>query len=153
MMGKARPAGEGEGQPPSTRELAGRLGSSHAAFRALTRQHATDTCEWKRYGKTSPWVLKVSRGDRTLLYLAPGTDAFEVTVVLGERATEAALAGRVSQALHASIRAARPYVEGRPVRVVVRTEGDLAGVAELVAVKLGPGGSALPRPPRAGRHR
>jgi hypothetical protein len=67
-------------------------------------------------------------------------DAFEATVVLGERAAQAALAGRVSKNLHASIRAAKPYVEGRPVRVIVRTRADLAGVEELVAVKLNPTG-------------
>jgi hypothetical protein len=83
-------------------------------------------------------VLKVSQADRTLFYVAPCRNEFEVTVVLGERATKAALAGRVRKSLHASIRAAKPYVEGRPVRVVVRSEADLAGVDELLAVKLKP---------------
>jgi hypothetical protein len=67
-------------------------------------------------------------------------DAFEATVVLGERAAQAALAGRVSTALHASIRAAKPYVEGRPVRVMVKGQADVARVEELVAVKLNPTG-------------
>jgi hypothetical protein len=67
-------------------------------------------------------------------------DAFEATVVLGERAAQAALAGGVSKTLHASIRAAKPYVEGRPVRVMVKGQADLAGVEELVAVKLNPTG-------------
>jgi hypothetical protein len=67
-------------------------------------------------------------------------DAFEATVVLGERAAQAALAGRVSKALHASIRAAKPYVEGRPVRVMVKGQADIAGVEELLAVKLNPTG-------------
>jgi hypothetical protein len=93
-------------------------------------------CEWKRYSKKSPWVLKVSQGDRTLLYATPMADAFEATVVLGERAAQAALAGRVSKTLHASIQAAKPYVEGRPVRVMVKGKADLAGVEQLVAVKL-----------------
>jgi hypothetical protein len=61
-----------------------------------------------------------------------------VTVVLGQRATVAALAGRVRPELHATIRSARPYVEGRPVRVVVTSKKDLVGVEELVAVKLRP---------------
>jgi hypothetical protein len=87
-------------------------------------------------------VLKVSEGERTLLYATPMANAFEATVVLGERATQAALAGRVSKTLHACIRAAKPYVEGRPVRVIVKCEADLAGVEELVAVKLNPTGKA-----------
>jgi uncharacterized protein (UPF0218 family) len=92
--------------------------------------------------------LKVSRGDRTLFYATPQRGAFETTVVLGERATEAALSGRVSKSLHASIRAARPYAEGRPVRIMVTGEEDLSAVEELLAVKLDPasGGKA----PRSG---
>lgn len=90
----------------------------------------------------SPWVLKVSQGDRTLMCATPMADAFEGTVVLGERAAQAALAGRASKPLHASIRAAKPYVEGRPVRVMVKGQADVARVEELVAVKLNPTGEA-----------
>jgi hypothetical protein len=79
-------------------------------------------------------------------------DAFEATVVLGERASRAALAGRVSKALHASIRAAKPYVEGRPVRVMVKAQADLAGVEELVAVKLKPIGDTEASPSVGRRH-
>ena len=137
MARKAKPEPAEHASPPSTRELAALLGTSHAAFRALTRR-ATTTCEWRRHSNTSPWVLKVSQGDRTLFYVTPKADQFDVTVVLGERAVTAALAGRVRKALHASIRSARPYVEGRPVRVAVTCEADVAGVEELVAVKLKP---------------
>jgi hypothetical protein len=126
--------------PPSPRELALLLGRSHSAFLALTQRGSAVTCEWKRYGKKAPWVLKVSRADRTLFYVTPKADAFEATVVLGERATEAALAGRVSKSVHAFIRGAKPYAEGRPVRVPVKDEADVAGVEQLVAVKLDPTG-------------
>jgi hypothetical protein len=123
---------------PASGELAKLLGKSHEVFQALACGRVGTACEWKRYGKNAPWVLKVSQGERTLFYLTPQTKQFEVTVVLGERATEAALAGRVRAELHAAVRSARPYVEGRPVRVVVRGRSDLAGVAELVDVKLNP---------------
>lgn len=140
-MKKAKADPAGEDRPPSGRDLATLLGRSHAAFLALTQRGSAFTCEWKRYSKKSPWALKVSQGDRTLLYATPMADAFEATVVLGERAAQAALAGRVSNTLHASIRAAKAYVEGRPVRVTVRGKADLAGVEQLVAVKLNPTGA------------
>lgn len=137
MARKAKPNPADNASPPSTGKLAGLLGKSHAAFRTLTVR-ATATCEWRRYSAKSPWVLKVSQGDRTLFYVTPKVQQFEVTVVLGERAVATALAGRVRKELHESIRSAKPYVEGRPVRVVVTSEADLAGVEELVAVKLKP---------------
>ena len=137
-MPKVKPGLEDEGKAPSADELVGLLGKSKSAFLALTHDRAGPTCEWKRYSKKSPWVMKVSEGDRTLFYVTPQANQFEVTVVLGQRAAQAALAGEVREGLHAAIRSAKPYVEGRPVRVVIAGKADLAGVAELVAVKLKP---------------
>jgi hypothetical protein len=138
IMKKAKDNPALDSTPPDARQLATLLGPSHAAFIALTQRGSGVTTEWKRYSKASPWTLKVSRADRTLFYATPLPGAFETTVVLGERATEAALSGRVAKSLHPSIRAARPYAEGRPVRIMVRGEEDLPGVEELLAVKLAP---------------
>ncbi len=137
-MKKPRPDSSAESKPPTTRQLSALLGDSHAAFRTLTQRGTAVSGEWKRYSAASPWVLKVSQGTRTLFYVTPKTGEFEVTVLLGKRATDAALAGRVTKALHASIRDARAYAEGRPVRVTVKGEKDLAGVEQLIAVKLKP---------------
>ena len=137
-MAKAKRGSAHDGEAPSDGELVDLLGRSHAAFQALAHGRAGTTCDWKRYTKKGPWVLKVSEGERTLFYLVPQSNQFEVTVVLGQRATAAALAGRVRPELHATIRSARPYAEGRPVRVLVTSKKDLAGVEELVAVKLRP---------------
>jgi hypothetical protein len=143
-MPKRKPGAGQDSRAPSVEELARLLGKSYDAFQALTHERTGATCEWKRYSKKGPWVVKVSEDERTLFYLTPHADRFEVTVVLGERATKAALAGRVRPALHGAIRSARPYVEGRPVRVVVAGKADLAGVAELVAVKLKPEAASRP---------
>jgi hypothetical protein len=123
---------------PHDYELAGLLGDSHEAFLALTHDRTGVTCEWKRYSKNGPWVLKACEGKRTLFYLIPKANRFEVTVVLGQRATDAALAGRVRCELHSVIRSAKPYAEGRSVKIEVAGKGDLAGVEELLAVKLKP---------------
>ena len=136
-MAKAKPSSV-PAEAPGEDELVNLLGSSQGAFHALTHDRPGVTCEWKRYSRTGPWVLKVSAGERTLFYLTPQANQFEVTVVLGHRATDAALAGRVRPELHATIRSAKPYVEGRPVKVVVTGKEGLVGVEELVAVKLKP---------------
>jgi hypothetical protein len=126
------------GKPPTAGELAKLLGDALPAFKALVRRRDGRTCEWRRYIAKTPWVMKVSCGDRTLYYAKPLPDSVEVTVVLGDRAAEAALAGAVSKHLHESIRTAKRYPEGRPVRVMVKSKTDLAAVEELVAVKLKP---------------
>jgi hypothetical protein len=122
--------------PPSDSELAKLLGDAYEAFQALASRGGGVVSEWRRYTKQSPWVLKVSHGKRSLFYARPDTGAVRVTVLLGGRAVEAALAGQVSKRLHASIRKARAYPEGRPVGVVVKRMQDLSKVEELIAVKL-----------------
>jgi hypothetical protein len=134
----AKPDSSQDSRAPSAEEVASLLGTSHGAFEALGHDRAGVMCEWKRYSIEAPWTLKVSEGERTLMYLTPQANQFEVTVVLGERAATAALAGRVRPALHAAIRSAKTYVEGRPVKVVVTSTEDLVGIEELVAVKLKP---------------
>jgi hypothetical protein len=135
---KAARAPVAAGTPPGERAVARQLGRAHAAFAALVDRGAGTTREWRRYKKDAPWVLKVNQGSRTLFYLRPDAGFFHATVLLGERAANAALGGRVSEALHESIRAARKYAEGRPVPVTVRTLKDAALVEELLAVKLHP---------------
>jgi hypothetical protein len=114
------------------------LGRAHPAFQALATRGPGTISEWRRYSANSPWVLKLTRGDRTLYYLDPTRGAVCATVILGKRAADAALAGAVSEHLHQAIRSARAYAEGRPVRVLVKRMADVKGVLELVAVKLNP---------------
>jgi hypothetical protein len=91
--------------------------------------------------------MKVSEGKRALFYARPESRHLVVTVLLGPRAVEAALAGRVSKRLHASIKEAKVYPEGRPVSVVIRKASDVAKVEQLIAVKLATTRSAVPRRP------
>lgn len=140
MAKKVKPEVVADVEPLNARALKKLLGSAYPAFQTLAKSSGGKTSEWKRYSMKSPWVKKVSQGERTLYYLKPQPDFVEVTVVLGERATEAALAGRVSKSLHEAIRSAKPYAEGRPVRVPVRDKEDISAVDELVAVKLRPTG-------------
>jgi hypothetical protein len=68
----------------------------------------------------------------------PGPRCAQVARKNGGIYTTRALSERVRPVLHAAIRSAKPYVEGRPVKVIVTGKRDLVGVEELVAVKLKP---------------
>lgn len=125
-----------ESHPPTESEMAAALGEMYPAFQALVGRAGPGAAEWRRYSLKSPWVLKVSQGKRSLFYARPESGHVLVTVLLGGRAVEAALAGQVSKRLHASIREAKVYPEGRPVSVVIRKPSDIAGVEQLIAVKL-----------------
>lgn len=109
--------------------MAAVLGDAYPGFQALVSRRSETTAEWRRYSKKSPWVLKVSQGKRTLFYARPDFGKLKVTVLLGGRAAEAALAGQVRKQLHASIREAKVFPEGRPVSVWIKRPADLAKVA------------------------
>jgi hypothetical protein len=122
--------------PPSASELKAVLGEAYAAFQALVGRAGPGAAEWRRYTKNSPWVLKVTRGKRSLFYARPDSGHLKVTVLLGSRAVEAALAGLVSRRLHESIRKAKVYPEGRPVSVAITKPSDFGKVEELIAAKV-----------------
>jgi hypothetical protein len=141
--------------PPSDSELKAVLGEAYAAFQSLVRRAGPGAAEWRRYSKNSPWVLKVTQGTRSLFYARADSGHLQVTVLLGGRAVEAALAGQVSKRLHESIRKAKVHPEGRPVSVAIKRPSDLGKVEELIAAKV----AATARPttrkvgPRGGRPR
>jgi hypothetical protein len=135
--------------------MAAVLGDAYPPFQALVSRGGAAVAEWRRSSKQSPWLLKVSQGKRTLFYARPDSGALKVTVLLGGRAVEAALTGQVSKRLHASIREARVFPEGRPVSVWIKRPEDVAKVEELITVKLeatARSGKSASRP-RGGRTR
>lgn len=136
MPRKAPTPAAAAGSPPSDDDVRALLGRAHAAFLRLTQRQDGSAVEWKKYTKNSPWVLRVAAGKRTLFYVRPVGGACDVTVILGERAVAAALAGGVAETLHEAIRQARAFVEGRPVLVTVRTLADASLVEQLLRVKL-----------------
>lgn len=75
---------------------------------------------------------------RTLLYLLPEKASVTVAIVLGERACGLAMASTLSDAVKKALSEARPYAEGRGIRVPVKTTRDLATIRKLVAIKLTP---------------
>ena len=122
---------------PSDAALKARLGPAHAAWRALLASVPGVEHQWKVYSAKAGWTLKLKEGERTLLYAHPQDGEFRVVVVLGEKAAKAALAARLPQRLRETIAAARPYVEGRSIPVVVRGPADLSDVERLLPFKRG----------------
>jgi hypothetical protein len=75
---------------------------------------------------------------RTLLYLLPEEASVTVAIVLGERAYGLAMSSTLSAAVKRSLSEARPYAEGRGIRVPVKSARDFATIRKLVAIKLAP---------------
>jgi hypothetical protein len=131
---------------PREVELRDLLGRCYSVFERVAHPRAGVTGEWRCYKKGTPPVLKVLDRRRTLYYVRPDKGSVHVSFLLGRRACEAALAGQVPSHLHAVIRAAKEFPEGRAVRLDLHRLADVADVEALLAVKLAP---APPRVPAA----
>ncbi len=94
--------------------------------------------EWKPSKIAFGHVCLLRHKKRTLAYLLPEAASVTVAIVLGERAYGLAMASTLSAAVKTSLTEARPYAEGRGIRVSVKTTRDLVTIRKLVAIKLTP---------------
>jgi hypothetical protein len=131
---------EDKSRPPEAGELDAGLGRSARAWKQLVagvaRRHAPIEAVWNFAGAKFGWSLRLRRNDRVLLYLIPQGGHFLVGVVLGEKAVKGARESGLPSAVLELIDAARPYAEGRGIRIPVSRAADLDVVLDLVALKL-----------------
>jgi hypothetical protein len=125
-------------------ELKAALGASFVIWQQLAAELTTVfpglRQEWKSSKLPFGAVCLLKQKDRTLLYLLPGQSTFEVSIVLGERAVAIALASDLPKEIKRMISEARPYTEGRGIRFVVQSPGQLADIQKLVVIKTTPKG-------------
>jgi hypothetical protein len=128
-------------EPPGEAELERWLGGALEAFEQLRSIRPGATSEWRRYSKAGPWTVKVVLAKRTLWYLTPTEEGLHISMVFGGRATEAVLAADdVPETVKAALRDARPYAEGRGIRLPVAGTADVGLLERLLAIKLAPPG-------------
>jgi hypothetical protein len=126
---------------PGEKELAATLGAARALWDDLERQVQEDcgplAQQWHHAGERYGWSLRLRDKKRVVVYLTPGQGCFLAGLVLGERAVAGARNSGLPRPVLALIEAARPYAEGRGIRIEVRDRKALAAVRKLVALKLG----------------
>jgi len=90
----------------------------------------------KAWGFYKSWSLRLKRKKRTIVYLLPRDGYFLCAFVYGGKATEAARAAKLPQAVKKAIDEAPVYGEGRGFRLEVRTGKDLETMKALAAIKM-----------------
>jgi hypothetical protein len=55
----------------------------------IAAQHGVANQDWKSYSPKAGWALRLMRGRRTILWLAPFEGSFEVLFILGDKALSA----------------------------------------------------------------
>jgi hypothetical protein len=134
-------------RPPSSADVKRMLGPAFAAWEALLDPARGRTTEWKRYRPEDPWALRVFEGKRTVLWVRPVEGELRATVIVGNKAVAAGLAGRLSERLKKALREAPAYPEGRAVRFRLKSAARVRGVEQLIDLKVGRPGLRRKRRP------
>ncbi len=130
----------GKTDKPTPEELAAELGPAMALWdrlvAGLAEEHGVTGQEWNSYSRKAGWSLRLKKGERNIVHLSPSQRCFMASFALGDKAMQAARAGKFPPSVIAILNEARRYAEGTAVRIEVRAAKDVANVKKLAAIKL-----------------
>ncbi len=125
---------------PNDAMLARALGRSFSYWEdikiSLQKEHGALTEEWKFYGASSGWTLKLLRKKRNLFFFAPCENYFRIAFVFGDKAVHEAEASTLPPAMIRELTSAKRYAEGRGLRVDVKKKSDIKNIMTLTAIKV-----------------
>lgn len=99
-------------------------------------QYPKATEEWKYPGDKYGWSFRLNDKKRVIVYLLPRDKYFKVALVFGEKASEAVMASHISEEIKNELMVAKPYAEGRGIRIDVKSEAILKDIKTLVDIKI-----------------
>lgn len=127
-------------RPPAPDELAEVLGQALRPWDDLIAHveatYPPITQLWNFAGAKYGWSLRLKCKDRVVLYMTPQAGVFQLGLVLGEKAAQAAHDANLPDSVLSLIDAAPRYAEGRGIRLPVATGDDLSAVRTLAALKM-----------------
>jgi hypothetical protein len=131
----------GKPEKPTDEELAAELGSPSQALwdqlvTGLAREYGVAIQEWNSYSRKAGWSLRLKRGERNIVYLAPSRGCFLASFALGDKAIQAARRSKLPPGAIKILDEARRYAEGTAVRIEVHAAKDIAIVKKLAVAKL-----------------
>jgi len=125
---------------PSDADLEKALGAAKPAWDSLiadlAAEHGVTIQEWKSYSSKAGWSLRLLRGKRTIVWLAPCAGCFCVAFILGDKAVQAARQCGLPARIVKSLDEAEKYPEGTGLRLLIKGAKDLSAVQKLAVVKL-----------------
>lgn len=123
---------------PAADDLKKALGSLHSSWAGLVefikQQHPAAFEEWN-YSKLG-WNCRIKDKKRVIVYLMPGSKQFRASFVLGEKATQKAVAADIQDEVKKIIETSPVYAEGRGIRILVSNKKTMADIEQLVQIKL-----------------
>ncbi len=130
----------GKTEQPTGADLEAALGPAKPLWDRLiadlAAQHEVSIQEWSSYSPKAGWALRLKRGKRTIVWMAPCEGSFRVMFILGEKAVKAARDIGLSAQVLRALDEAPKYPEGTGLRLLIKGPKDIPTVKKLAAVKI-----------------
>jgi hypothetical protein len=125
---------------PDKQSLSKALGATYKYWEeireSLDNEYEGLVEEWKYYGQKSGWTLKLLYKKRNLFFFAPYDTYFIIAFVFGDKAVAAIEKSDLPKAMIEELVNAKKYVEGRGLRIEVKTRNDIEHIKKLVEIKI-----------------
>jgi len=125
---------------PTEVQLQEALGETHGCWQELVKHTLTlyseATGQWHYSGEKFGWSYRISDKKRVIIYLLPRDQFFKVAFVFGPKATDAVLECQISESIKSELSAAKPYAEGRGIRIDITNATLLNDIKLLINIKL-----------------
>jgi Protein of unknown function (DUF3788) len=130
----------GQDSAPTDADLTDALGPVKPVWdqiiATLSAEHGVTISEWSCYSRKQGWSLRLKRGKRTIVWLAPCDGCMRVAFVLGDKAIAAARQSHLSSRVLRFIDQGERYPEGTGIRLHLTGAQDLPVVMQLAAIKI-----------------
>ena len=125
---------------PDDRSLGKVLGASYKYWEELKGELENEFGplieEWKFYSQKSGWTLKLLRQKRNLFFFTPCSKYFRLSFVFGDKAVSAIEKSDLPKRMITSLVDAKKYIEGRGLRIEVKSRKDVEHIITLVNIKI-----------------
>jgi hypothetical protein len=125
---------------PDEKMLQIALGESYSFWQQIVNftliEYPKGTSEWKYPGAKYGWSFRVNDRKRVIVYLLPRNGFFLVALVFGQKAFEKVMESTVNENIKSDLSVAKPYAEGRGIRITIRNEIILQDIYTLIQIKL-----------------
>lgn len=126
---------------PTNEDLKASLGSDAldlwVALRNFVFSHYLSAKEeWSYPGAKYGWSFRIKDKKRAIIYLLPRDHYFKVAFVFGQKATDKVLSSEVSAAIKTELSSAKPFAEGRGIRIDIKDASIISDIEKLIMIKL-----------------
>ena len=119
---------------PDDSQLKLTLGTTYSFLKKLEGLTENYVREWKFYNKKSGWIYKVSNKKKSLFYVTPLKNNFNIGFALRESEREALLNSKLSNETREKLLSAEKYPEGFALRLNIKNKDDFNNLITIVSV-------------------